>query len=481
MYTILYAEILRYRCDFLPEPFKLTELRFLHENYWATETRVWLNDSLGQGVFNVEEGLNSKRAVLASVSYERSASDDGSYLLTAEDSLKELGRLAVTLGYEPVYSLIQERSAPDASTYLGKGKAIELAQKVAELQASCVMIDGQLSPSQSRNLEEILGVEVLDRTEVILRIFAARARTAEGKLQVELAQKQHALSQLAGRGVQMSNPGGGIGTRGPGETKIEQDRRALRRRIAWLRREIERVREVRDEQRKLRRESGIPLVSLVGYTNAGKSTLFNALTGEDVFRDDMLFATLDPWTRRWKLPGGRVVLLCDTVGFIQGLPHELVAAFRATLEESIDADLILQVVDMSSSVWHQQSLVVNSVLRDLGVESRPSIVCLNKCDVAPKEAVEEAARFFHRSVAISALRKEGLDTLGNMVEECLAGNDVTSTLDVPYDRWDVVARIREAGTIIHEEHLERYARLTFSMPEARLAKIKKMIGEMKQE
>lgn len=401
------------------------------------------------------------KAVICALDIKARARDKHEFSLTAEESAQELARLAETLGLEVAATIIQERPAPDPATYLGKGKVQEIAGLVSDYGASYVLVDGQLSPSQAYNLEETLGVQVLDRTEVILRIFAQRARTKEGKLQVELATRRHELTRLTGRGTAMSSLGGGIGTRGPGEQKLEVDRRVLRRRISQLTDSLEKVRKVRKMQRKRRRESRIPQVSLVGYTNAGKSTLFRALTGEKVLCDDMLFATLDPWTRRWILPSGMVVLLSDTVGFIQKLPHELVYAFRATLEESLEADLLIHVVDVSSPTWEHQAETVENVLRDLGAAQIPMITVFNKIDMLPEKEVDDImVDTRHRALGISALHGDGIDELAAMVEdEFLRDTQVVSLL-VPYSMWDIVSEIRTCGSILDEVHGESGATIT---------------------
>jgi len=395
------------------------------------------------------------KAVICALDVKGKARDTDEFSLTAEESVQELARLAETLGLEVAATVIQERPAPDPATYLGRGKVQEIAGLVTDYGASYVLVDGQLSPSQAYNLEEILGVQVLDRTEVILRIFAQRARTKEGKLQVELATKRHELTRLTGHGAAMSSLGGGIGTRGPGEQKLEVDRRVLRRRISQLTDSLEKVRKVREMQRKRRRESRIPQVSLVGYTNAGKSTLFRALTGEEVLCDDMLFATLDPWTRRWILPSGMVVLLSDTVGFIQKLPHELVYAFRATLEESLEADLLIHVVDASSPTWEHQAETVENVLRDLGASQIPMITVFNKIDMLPDKEVDNImAGTKGRALGISALHGDGIDELAAMIEDELLRDTQVVSLLVPYSMWDIVSEIRTCGSILDEVHGE---------------------------
>lgn len=366
--------------------------------------------------------------------------------------MEELRSLSSTLGYIPCGVIVQERDAPDPATYLGKGKVSELADLVSSLEASLVVFDGVLSPVQAWNIQDVVGVPAIDRTELILRIFAARAQTKEGKLQVELAAARHALTRLAGHGRDMSALGGGIGTRGPGEQQLETERRLIRNRIAILNRKLKEVRRVRAGQRKRRKQSGMPLVSLVGYTNAGKSTLFNALTGQLALCDDMLFATLDPWVRKWEMSNGQIVLLCDTVGFIQGLPHELVAAFRATLEESVDADVLVHVVDSSSPVWEQQMATVEGVLTDLGANHLPRLTCFNKIDLLPQGEVPSGARSYGSSLAISALQRTGLLDLERAVTNLLAESRRTIVWDIPYAQWDVVYEIRRLGVILEEQH-----------------------------
>lgn len=402
--------------------------------------------------------------------------DSPSVEASSRESMDELARLSETMDYEPRAVITQERDAPDASTYLGKGKVGELRDVVSAEEASRVIVDGVLSAVQVRNLEDALGVPVIDRTELIISIFAARANTGEGKLQVELARRRHELSRLAGFGVEMSNPGAGIGTRGPGEQKIEVERRVLRGRIARLRKDLEKALGVRAEQRKKRKESGIPLISLVGYTNAGKSTLFNALTGEEAYADDRLFATLDPWTRKWTLPSGETVLLVDTVGFIRGLPHELVAAFRATLEESVDADVLVHVLDISSPSWPRQMATVDGVLSDLGVGHASKIICLNKTDKVPFSDVDAVSRLHPGSVAVSALEETGLDDLAQAILNELAGTRQVVTWMIPYSKWDVVFEIKRAGVVRNEVHGDEGAIITCELSPEDVMKFTRRIG-----
>jgi GTP-binding protein HflX len=310
-----------------------------------------------------------------------------------------------------VGTVVQERARRDSATLIGRGKVEEIADLSGEAGANLVVFDEELSPAQQRNVEEMVGVKTLDRTQLILDIFAHRARTREGRLQVELAQLEYFLPRLAGRGALLSRLGGGIGTRGPGETKLETDRRRIRRRIQAVRRDIERVRRERLTRREARRRREVPLVALVGYTNAGKSTLFNALSRGGAAVSDQLFVTLDPLVRRVALGGGRQVMIVDTVGFIQKLPHALVAAFRATLEEVVEADLLLHVVDASAPDLEEREAAVDAVLEEIGAGERPRILVLNKSDRTPAARASALAPQRPGSVLVSARDGEGLRAL----------------------------------------------------------------------
>jgi GTP-binding protein HflX len=324
--------------------------------------------------------------------------------------VEELGLLARSAGARVVGSVIQDRARKDPATLIGRGKVEEVARRAEETRADVLMFDDELSPAQQRNLEDMAGRKTIDRTQLILDIFARRARTREGRLQVELAQLDYLLPRLAGKGVLLSRLGGGIGTRGPGETKLETDRRRIRQRIQSVKREIERVRRNRHTRREARQRAATPLVALVGYTNAGKSTLFSALTRAETEVSDQLFMTLDPLVRRASLGGGRYVLLVDTVGFIQKLPHGLVAAFRATLEEVREADLLLHVMDASADDFDAREAAVESVLQEIGAAERPRLAVLNKADQAGERArTLQAAR--PGSVVLSARTGDGLDQL----------------------------------------------------------------------
>jgi GTP-binding protein HflX len=304
-----------------------------------------------------------------------------SAILVGHDGLDELRELAVSAGARVVGEVIQHRKRPDPATYIGKGKAEELKEAVLTVRANVAIFDDELSPTQARNLEETLETKVVDRTTLILDIFARRARTKEGQLQVELAQLNYRLTRLTGYSDYLSRLGGGIGTRGPGETKLEMDRRKIRHRIATLRREIEGIRKHRQLHRERRRRDRLPMVSLVGYTNAGKSTLFRALAGEDTLVSSRLFSTLDTLIRKIRLGGSRPVLISDTVGFIRKLPHQLVSAFRATLEEVVESDLILHVVDISDADLLEKHEVVLDVLDEIGARDHPKLTVYNKVDL----------------------------------------------------------------------------------------------------
>jgi GTP-binding protein HflX len=328
-----------------------------------------------------------------------------------ESSLEELARLARSAGARVVGTLLQERPRRDPATLLGRGKVEEVKRTCEEKEAEALLFDEDLSPAQQRNLERAVERKTLDRTQLILDIFARRARTREGRLQVELAQLDYLLPRLAGKGVLLSRLGGGIGTRGPGETKLETDRRRIRQRIQSIRREIEHVRRERSTRREARARRGAPVVALVGYTNAGKSTLFNALTRGAAPVSDHLFMTLDPLVRKVRLGPGREILLVDTVGFIQKLPHSLVAAFRATLEEVNEAALLLNVVDASTPGVEEREAAVEGVLREIGAADRPRLLVLNKADRTPAERRAALAEGRPGCAVVSALSGEGLDAL----------------------------------------------------------------------
>jgi GTP-binding protein HflX len=377
-----------------------------------------------------------------------------------EEDLDELAALAYSAGADPVARIVQSRSEADPGTYVGKGKLGELHDTVHANRADAVILDQELTPGQLRSLEERLGVKVIDRTALILDIFALHARSREGKVQVELAQLNYLLPRLRGWGEAMSRLGGGIGTRGPGETKLEVDRQHIRRRITRLRREIKDMARTRDVKRSRRRSGNVAQIAIAGYTNAGKSTLMNRLTGANVVVADQLFATLDPTVRRLELPGGRRVTLSDTVGFVSKLPHDLVEAFRSTLEEVALADLILQVADAASPELDAQVQAVRRVLGEIGAGDIPEVLALNKIDRLPGSERARVARRYPGSVAVSALTGEGADGVMEAVASALPHPPVEVTLLVPWGREDVTARLyRDAevlstetdgeGTIVH--------------------------------
>ena len=378
---------------------------------------------------------------------------------SAENSLLELSRLAETAGSVVLDGLIQRRGRVDPATYVGSGKAAELAGIVAATGADTVICDGELSPSQLRRLEGVVKVKVIDRTALILDIFAQHAKSREGKAQVELAQLQYMLPRLRGWGESLSRQaggrvagGGGIGTRGPGETKIETDRRRIRTRIAKLRTEIGGFKIGRAVQRGQRRRNAVPSVVTAGYTNAGKSSLLNALTGAGVLVEDALFATLDPAVRRAKTPSGRPFTLTDTVGFVRHLPHQLVDAFRSTLEEAMDADLILHVVDGSDADPLAQLSAVREVLAEIGADKVPELVVINKIDSADPLTVKALQLRERDAVLVSARTGGGIADLKSVIEERLPDRDRLVRVSVPYSRGDLVARAHAAGEVTRTEH-----------------------------
>jgi GTPase len=379
----------------------------------------------------------------------------------AEDSLDELHELAGTAGAEVVGRVVQKRNSPDSAYYIGLGKVQELMQPCQDLGVDVIIFDDELSPAQQRNLELRTGIKIIDRTALILDIFAQRARTKEGKLQVELAQLKYLLPRLTGQGTALSRLGGGIGTRGPGETKLEVDRRRIRKTINDLENEIDLVKKHRQLHRHSRKDVQIPVVSLVGYTNAGKSTLLNTLTDAGVLAEDKLFATLDPTTRKVTLPSGRDILLTDTVGFIQKLPHNLIAAFRATLEEIVEADLLLHVLDISHPKMVEQSVAVYDVLRHLKAEEKSVISVLNKMDrIDSPPVIERLLREYPNPVAISALQGIGLETLFERIEQYFASDSKKFTFYIPYGDSGVVSQIHEFARIVSQEYQPEYIELT---------------------
>ena len=369
----------------------------------------------------------------------------------AEEDLDELAALADSAGADPIARVVQNRAEPDPSTYVGKGKLKELHDTVHSAGADAVILDQELSPGQLRTLEERLGVKVIDRTALILDIFALHARSREGRVQVELAQLNYLLPRLRGWGEAMSRLGGGIGTRGPGETKMEVDRQHIRRRMTKLRGDIKDMTRTRDVKGARRRGRNVPQIAIAGYTNAGKSTLLNLLTGARVVVADQLFATLDPTVRRLELPSGRGATLSDTVGFVSKLPHDLVEAFRSTLEEVALGDVILHVADASSAAIDAQIEAVQRVLDEIGAADIPQVLALNKIDQVAGSERARLARRFLGSVAVSALTGEGAEELLVAVEEAVPHPPLEVTLLVPWGREDVTARLYRDAEVLGTE------------------------------
>jgi GTP-binding protein HflX len=398
-----------------------------------------------------------------------------------EDSdLDELAALADSAGAEPVARVLQTRQDPNPATFVGRGKLEELHREVHRTGAEAVILDQELTPGQLRNLEEKLKVKVIDRTALILDIFALHARSREGKAQVELAQLNYLLPRLRGWGEAMSRMGGGIGTRrGPGETKLEVDRQHIRRRISKLRKDLKDLARTRDVKRSSRERSGIPQIAIAGYTNAGKSTLMNALTGADVLVADQLFATLDPTVRRIRLPSGRAATLSDTVGFVSKLPHDLVEAFRSTLEEVARSTLILHVADAASPELPQQIDAVRSVLHEIGASRIPEVLALNKADLlADGEASRVLGRIDGRAVLVSALRGDGLDELMERIEAALPRFPVEVTLVVPFGREDVTAMLHRDAEVLEEVPGEDGTRVRARVGERVLAAVEPFRGDV---
>jgi len=414
--------------------------------------------------------LRLERVVLIGVWTDGSAAD-------ADASLAELAALAETAGSEVLEGMIQRRDKPDASTYIGSGKARELRDVVVSTGADTVICDGELSPAQLNSLEKIVKVKVIDRTALILDIFAQHATSAEGKAQVAFAQMEYMLPRLRGWGESMSRQGGGaggsgggVGTRGPGETKIETDRRRIRERMSKLRREIKDMKKIRDTQRGRRLQSDAASVAIVGYTNAGKSSLLNALTGAGVLVENALFATLEPTTRRGHFDDGRPFVLTDTVGFVRHLPTQLVEAFRSTLEEVVDAQLLVHVVDGSDvnplAQVNAVRQVVNEVIAEYDIAPPPELLVVNKTDAASGLTLAQLRRALPDAVFVSAHTGDGLDRLRSRMGELVEPTDTTVDVTIPYDRGDLVARMHEDGRVDATEHTEQGTRVKARVPVA---------------
>ncbi|GIE80333.1 GTPase HflX [Actinoplanes philippinensis] len=411
--------------------------------------------------------LRLERVVLVGVWTEGSVED-------ADNSLTELAALAETAGSQVLEGLIQRRKQPDAATFIGRGKVDELRDVVVMTGADTVICDGELSPSQLRNLEQQIKVKVVDRTALILDIFAQHAKSREGKAQVELAQLQYLLPRLRGWGEAMSRQGGGagggsggggVGTRGPGETKLETDRRRINTRIAKLRREIKAMKTVRETKRSRRAASGVPAVAIAGYTNAGKSSLLNRLTQAGVLVEDALFATLDPTTRRTAAEDGRVFTLSDTVGFVRHLPHQIVEAFRSTLEEVGRADLVVHVVDGAHPDPEGQVSAVREVLGEVGADQLPELLVINKVDAADEETVLRLKRTWPEAIFVSARSGAGITELHKAIADRLPRPAVEMRVLIPYDRGDLVARVHRSGQVLQSRHLDDGTELSVRVDE----------------
>jgi GTP-binding protein HflX len=399
--------------------------------------------------------LRLEKVVLVGVWTEGSAKD-------ADNSLKELAALAETAGSEVMEGLIQRRDKPDPATFIGSGKVKEVREAVVATGADTVVCDGELSPAQLRTLEQKVKVKVIDRTALILDIFAQHAKSREGKAQVELAQMSYMLPRLRGWGETLSRQAGGtggIGSRGPGETKIETDRRRINDKMAKLRREIKEMKTSRDTKRSERRKNNIPSVAIAGYTNAGKSSLLNHLTGAGVLVENALFATLDPTVRKTQTADGRIYTLVDTVGFVRHLPHQLIEAFKSTLEEVSEADLIVHVVDGSHPDPIEQIRAVREVIDEIGGGEIMEIIAINKADIAKPEIVMELLRKESNAYAISARTGYGVDTLVKAIEAALPKPKVEINAVIPFNRGDLVSAIHERGEIISEEYLPEGTKL----------------------
>ena len=396
----------------------------------------------------------------------------------ADASIEELTLLTESAGARVIGSIIQRKSTPDGATYLGKGRLAEAELFCHNQEIDLIVCDGELTPSQIRNIENATNVRVVDRTQLILDIFALRAKTSEGKLQVELAQLKYSLPRLTGKGKQLSRLGGGIGTRGPGETKLEVDRRRIRDRIAYIKECIGKVKSVRTLHRAGRNKASVPTVSLVGYTNAGKSTLLNTLTNSDIYAKDQLFATLDPTTRQLDLPNKQQAILTDTVGFIQRLPHQLVAAFQSTLEEVVEADVLLHVIDVSHELYKEQSNAVYHVLEQIGAKDKTIITVYNKIDKLPADsALPARLAQEENSICISAKANINLDKLLELIAENLKLKAVEEYFLIPYSDSAAAARLHSVGTVLEQEYLAEGTKLKVRLDANQLSEFEKYLSK----
>lgn len=407
-------------------------------------------------VFTIPE---KEKALLVALETENDMGENTTY------SLNELSLLAVSAGAEVIRDIVQKRNNPHPAFYIGEGKAEEIAALCEELHISLVIFDDELSPRQLRNLEKIIPVKIIDRTQIILDIFAQKANTKEGKLQVELAQLEYLLPRLTGKGIELSRLGGGIGTRGPGEKKLEIERRRINERIAILKKQIEKIRKKRKVQREPRKKIPVPLAALVGYTNAGKSTLLNTLTDSEVFAEDKLFATLDPTVRKLFLPGNKTILLSDTVGFIDKLPHTLIAAFRATLEEVQTADYLVHVVDASHVHCEKQISSVKEVLRELDAHEKPMLYVFNKIDCLDNDSgLSRIMNKYTPSVAVSALNDQNIDAILDLLYRFERAHSVDMEILLPFTDYDKIQYVFASGEVLFQKTTSKGIYLKISVP-----------------
>lgn len=400
---------------------------------------------------------------------------------SVEESLEELALLTNSADAEVACQTIQRRERIDPGCFIGRGKAYEIRNLCAEHEVNTVIFDDDLSAAQQRNLEEIIDRKVIDRTRLILDIFARRARTQEGKLQVELAQLTYLLPRLTGKGITLAQQVGGIGVRGPGEKKLEYDRRRIKERITRLEKEIDKVSEHRTQQRQKRQGVPLPIISIVGYTNSGKTTLLNTLTSSDVFVEDKLFSTLDPTIRRLILPNRQKVLIVDTVGFLHKLPHQLVAAFRATLEEVTSSDLLLHIVDVSHPEFQKQIIAVEKVLQELDALGKPTITAFNKIDLVRNSSLlSRLERKYKDSLSISAKWGWGVDKLHRRIIEYFEKDRITVDLAIPQTRNDLVNLVYERGTVLSRKDDDRYVLLQAQLDQRTTQNLREFVKKRRQ-
>ncbi|HEY7564778.1 MAG TPA: GTPase HflX [Acidimicrobiia bacterium] len=412
-----------------------------------------------------------QRALLVGVVRSGASADQ------AERSLAELALLVDTAGAEPIDSELVKRGSLDPALYIGKGKAGELASVVNAADIDVVVFDNELTPAQQRNLQQLFGVDVVDREALILDIFAQHARSRVGAIQVELALLRYNLPRLRGKGISLSQQTGGIGARrGPGETKLELDRRRIQKRISRLERDLAEFRKTRQTQSKARLRTGVPMISLVGYTNAGKSTLLNQLTAADVLAEDRLFSTLDSTVRKFTLPDGRPVLLSDTVGFVRRLPHHLIEAFRSTLEQVRESALLVHMVDASDAEPEEQIAAVREVLDEIGASDVAELLVLNKSDVADPATLNRLTNLHPEAVVISARTGTGLTELGQAISDRLRNTGTVVRLEIPYDRADILAAAHRDGEVMAEKHDENGSVIEVRLPAADLPRFQPFVA-----